>query len=48
MWTAPSSPKLAPHFGAMRVSIEDILGIVPECESVKAKTVEKMGPVGEG
>jgi 2-C-methyl-D-erythritol 2,4-cyclodiphosphate synthase len=42
------APKLAPHIGAMRVRIADILGIAPDCVNVKAKTAEKMGPVGEG
>ncbi len=42
------APKLAPHIGAMRARIADILGITPDCVNVKAKTAEKMGPVGEG
>ena len=42
------APKLAPHIGAMRVRIADIWGIAPDCVNVKAKTAEKMGPVGEG
>ena len=42
------APKLAPHIGAMRTRIADILGIAPDCVNVKAKTAEKMGPVGEG
>jgi len=42
------APKLAPHIGAMRARIADILGIAPDCVNVKAKTAEKMGPVGEG
>ena len=42
------APKLSPHIGAMRVRIADILGIAPDCVNVKAKTAEKMGPVGEG
>ncbi len=42
------APKLAPHIGAMRARIATILGIAPDCVNVKAKTAEKMGPVGEG
>jgi 2-C-methyl-D-erythritol 2,4-cyclodiphosphate synthase len=42
------APKLAPHIGAMRTRIAELLGIAPDCLNVKAKTAEKMGPVGEG
>jgi len=42
------APKLAPHMGAMRTRIAEILGIAPDSVNVKAKTAEKMGPVGEG
>ncbi len=42
------APKLAPHMGAMRARIAEILGIAPDSVNVKAKTAEKMGPVGEG
>jgi len=42
------APQLAPHIGAMRARIADILGIAPDCVNVKAKTAEKIGPVGEG
>ena len=42
------APKLAPHIPAMRERIAQGLGIAPECVNVKAKTAEKMGPVGEG
>ena len=42
------APKLAPHMGAMRTRIAELLGIAPDCVNVKAKTAEKMGPVGEG
>ena len=42
------APKLAPHMAAMRASIAKALGIT-ECQvNVKAKTAEKMGPVGQG
>lgn len=42
------APRLAPHIGAMRARIAQVLGIAPECVNVKAKTAEKMGPVGLG
>ncbi len=42
------APKLAPHIDAMRTRIAQILGIDPTQVNVKAKTAEKMGPVGEG
>jgi 2-C-methyl-D-erythritol 2,4-cyclodiphosphate synthase len=42
------SPKLAPHIAAMRQNIAQALGIDVDCVNVKAKTAEKMGPVGEG
>ena len=42
------APKLAPHIPAMRERIAQGLAIAPERVNVKAKTAEKMGPVGEG
>jgi 2-C-methyl-D-erythritol 2,4-cyclodiphosphate synthase len=42
------APKLAPYKMAMRVRIAGILAIAVEQVNVKAKTAEKMGPVGEG
>ena len=42
------APKLAPQMGAMRTRIAQLLAIAPDCVNVKAKTAEKMGPVGEG
>ena len=42
------APKLAPHIDAMRASIAGVLGIAISQVNVKAKTAEKMGPVGEG
>ncbi len=42
------APKLAPHIAAMRQSIASTLSIDLEQVNVKAKTAEKMGPVGEG
>lgn len=42
------APKLAPHIGAMRARIAQVLGVDVDQINVKAKTAEKMGPVGEG
>jgi len=42
------APKLAPHIPAMRERIAAGLGLAPGQVNVKAKTAEKMGPVGEG
>ena len=41
------APKLAPHIPAMRTSIAQALGIAEAQVNVKAKTAEKMGPVGQ-
>lgn len=40
-------PKLAPHIPAMQQRIAEAVGISVEQVNVKAKTAEKMGPVGE-
>jgi 2-C-methyl-D-erythritol 2,4-cyclodiphosphate synthase len=42
------APKMAPHIGAMRECIAAALGVAVDQVNVKAKTAEKMGPVGEG
>ena len=42
------SPKLAPHIPAMRVRIAEALGLDAAQVNVKAKTAEKLGPVGQG
>ncbi|GAA0753918.1 2-C-methyl-D-erythritol 2,4-cyclodiphosphate synthase [Ideonella azotifigens] len=42
------APKMAPHIGAMVARIAEVLGIDASRVNVKAKTAEKMGPVGEG
>ncbi|RZI95034.1 MAG: 2-C-methyl-D-erythritol 2,4-cyclodiphosphate synthase [Variovorax sp.] len=42
------APKLAPHIAAMCARIAETLGIAPGQVNVKAKTAEKLGPVGEG
>jgi 2-C-methyl-D-erythritol 2,4-cyclodiphosphate synthase len=40
-------PKLAPHIALMQKRIAQALGVTEEQVNVKAKTAEKMGPVGE-
>lgn len=42
------APKMAPHIAAMRARIAELLAIGVERVNVKAKTAEKLGPVGEG
>ncbi len=42
------APKLAPHIPAMRANVAKTLGIDESQVNVKAKTAEKMGPVGQG
>jgi 2-C-methyl-D-erythritol 2,4-cyclodiphosphate synthase len=42
------APKLAPYIPAMCAQIAQALGVDIGCVNVKAKTAEKMGPVGEG
>jgi 2-C-methyl-D-erythritol 2,4-cyclodiphosphate synthase len=42
------APKLAPHIPAMRERIAQALNLATDAVNVKAKTAEKMGPVGEG
>jgi len=42
------APKMAPHILAMRQRLSTALGLALDRVSVKAKTAEKMGPVGEG
>jgi 2-C-methyl-D-erythritol 2,4-cyclodiphosphate synthase len=42
------APKLAPHIPAMAARIAQALAIDVARVNVKAKTAEKMGPVGEG
>lgn len=42
------APKLAPHIAAMCARIAQVLGVGVDQVNVKAKTAEKMGPVGEG
>jgi 2-C-methyl-D-erythritol 2,4-cyclodiphosphate synthase len=42
------APKLAPYIPAMQHGIAAALGLALDAVNVKAKTAEKMGPVGEG
>jgi len=42
------APRLAPHVGAMRERIAKALDLQPDRVNVKAKTAEKLGPVGQG
>jgi 2-C-methyl-D-erythritol 2,4-cyclodiphosphate synthase len=42
------APKLSPYIEAMRDHIAQALGVTPAQVNVKAKTAEKLGPVGQG
>jgi 2-C-methyl-D-erythritol 2,4-cyclodiphosphate synthase len=42
------APKLAPHIPAMRERIARALGLEETQVNVKAKTAEKLGPIGQG
>ncbi|MFG6458019.1 2-C-methyl-D-erythritol 2,4-cyclodiphosphate synthase [Roseateles sp. BYS96W] len=42
------APKMAPHIPAMRERLAQVLAVDAGRINVKAKTAEKMGPVGEG
>jgi 2-C-methyl-D-erythritol 2,4-cyclodiphosphate synthase len=42
------APRLAPHVSAMRERIAGALALEPDRVNVKAKTAEKLGPVGQG
>ena len=42
------APKMAPHIPAMCERIAATLGLAPDQVNVKAKTAEKLGPVGQG
>ena len=41
-------PKLAPYIGSMRSVLSPLLGVTPDCISVKATTTEHLGFVGRG
>lgn len=42
------APRLAPHIPAMREKLAQVLGLGLAEVNVKAKTAEKLGPVGQG
>jgi 2-C-methyl-D-erythritol 2,4-cyclodiphosphate synthase len=42
------APKLAPHMQAINASVAKAVGVQPDQVNVKAKTAEKLGPVGMG
>jgi 2-C-methyl-D-erythritol 2,4-cyclodiphosphate synthase len=42
------APKLAPHMQAIHASVAKALGVQTDQVNVKAKTAEKLGPVGMG
>jgi 2-C-methyl-D-erythritol 2,4-cyclodiphosphate synthase len=42
------TPKLKEHRTKIRASIAEIMGLQPDCVSVKFKTAERVGPVGLG
>ena len=42
------APRLAPHIPAMQARIAQVLGVAPDQVNVKAKTAERLGPVGQG
>ncbi len=42
------APRLAPYIGAMCQRIAEVLQVAPEQVNVKAKTAERLGPVGQG
>ncbi len=42
------APKLAQHIPAMRARVATALGLAQDSVNIKAKTAEKMGPVGTG
>lgn len=42
------APRLAPHIGAMCARIAQVLEVQVDQVNVKAKTAERLGPVGQG
>lgn len=42
------APRLGPHIPGMCECIAQVLGVPADCVNVKAKTAEKLGPVGQG
>jgi 2-C-methyl-D-erythritol 2,4-cyclodiphosphate synthase len=41
-------PKIAPHVAAMRSNVAQALGVAEDRVSIKATTVEGLGPIGRG
>ncbi len=41
-------PKLAPHRSAIREALAKLLRVAPDRVNLKAKTMEGLGPIGEG
>ena len=42
------APRLVAHMPAMVARVAEVLGLAPAQVNVKAKTAERMGPVGQG
>jgi 2-C-methyl-D-erythritol 2,4-cyclodiphosphate synthase len=42
------APRLAPHIPGMRAAIAHAVGVSQDQVNVKAKTAERLGPVGQG
>ena len=42
------APKLAPHMPDIQAGVAKALGVATDQVNVKAKTAEKLGPVGQG
>lgn len=42
------APKLSPHYDAMRQNLSKAMRISMEQVSIKSKTMERIGPIGEG
>jgi 2-C-methyl-D-erythritol 2,4-cyclodiphosphate synthase len=42
------APRLAPHIPAMTARLAEVLGLAVAQVNIKAKTAERMGPVGRG
>ena len=45
---AAERPRLAPHTGAMRACLAEVMGVPVDAVSIKATTTEKLGFVGRG
>ena len=41
-------PKLSPHIENIRAALGAVLGLASDCVSVKAKTAEGLGEIGQG